>query len=113
MTPASSGAERRTERVSSSLIGRLLRRDGSSDIAISDINLHGMYIVTNETASIGSLLRLEVRVDEGEPIKMFVRVCHTKRTVTGDGFGAEIYLLGPEEHLRWMRYYRHLIDARY
>ncbi len=115
VSAASLGAERRSERASTELTSRWLRREGEIDVSITDINLHGMFLSTTTVASVGSLLRLEVVLDEGAPLKMFVRVCHLEQTSSGlgMGMGVEIYLLGPEEHLRWMHYYRRLVDANY
>jgi hypothetical protein len=56
-------------------------------------------------------MQLEVQLPDGV-ITMFVIARFVGKTMSGEGVGVELFLLGPEERRRWTRYYRRVLLAR-
>jgi len=70
-----------------------------------DMNLHGMFLFTNERVGVGELLHVEVLVPGG-PLKMFVRVRFCGETQSGHGIGVELHLVDSKYRALWAEFYQ-------
>jgi len=104
-------SERRSVRVEASLPVRWLRAQNPVTVAATDLNVHGLFLITPTTIAVGYLMHLEVTLPSG-PIRMMVvsRFCgHTNR---GHGIGVEIFAIAKLEQRRWLEYYGQLLERR-
>lgn len=103
--------ERRSQRIFTALPIRWLRPDSRVEAIATSVNADGMFICTTEAPPhVGSLIQLEVDLPDGDaPARLFVTVRFAgRRTVSGDGIGVELHLLGDDERRRWNDYYEAL-----
>ncbi len=100
-------SKRRTERIPVQLAVVWHRGLFCVDLVALDINLHGLFLRTTATVPAGSLLRLSIVLPDGhEPITLFVTARFVGMTVSGQGIGAEMHLMNPEDSARWEAFYR-------
>ncbi len=100
-----SQSQRRTERVPTRIIVRWMRKPYPVELVAVDINLHGMFLQTDETIMPDGLMQLEVLLPDGA-VQMFVRARFVGRTVSGHGIGLEIFLMDERHRAHWDAYYR-------
>jgi hypothetical protein len=100
--------KRRSERIPTRLEVRWIRRPYPIALSAVDINMHGMFLETDETVLPGGLMQLEVMLPDG-PVSMFVRARFIGHTVSGHGIGLEIFLMDELERSRWDAHYRRLL----
>lgn len=105
-----SQSQRRSERFATRLTVRWMRKPHPIEIVAVDVNLHGMFLQTDETIIPNGLMQLEARLPEGT-ISMFARARFVGRTVSGHGIGIEIFLMDERDRANWEAYYRRLVAA--
>jgi hypothetical protein len=111
MTQTKTSRNRRSPRLPVRLPARWIRRQGTSELEARDINLHGMFLSTDEPRPPGSLLQIEVTLPTGL-VTLFVTVQFVGTTVSGHGMGVEIFLMSPRHRNQWTTYYRSLLGSR-
>jgi hypothetical protein len=72
-----------------------------------DINLHGLFLCTDEIVEPGSLMRLSVTLPE-RTIELFVTARFVGRSLSGQGIGVEIFAIDGESQAHWTSFYRGL-----
>jgi hypothetical protein len=72
-----------------------------------DLNLHGLFINTDEIVEPGSLMHLRVALPE-RTIEMFTTARFVGRTASGQGVGVEIFIIDDDSRGAWIQYYQQL-----
>lgn len=75
-----------------------------------DINEHGMFLRTEEVVEHGALMHLSVALPE-RVLEMFVTARYVGRTASGQGIGAEIFLIDDVSRHLWVAFYERLAAA--
>jgi len=81
--------------------GRIIKAVGR------DINLHGLFMCTDESIDPGSLMLLSIALPE-HTINLFVTARFVGRTAVGHGIGVEIFAADGPAKSHWLSYYRTL-----
>jgi hypothetical protein len=82
--------------------GRLIKAVGR------DVNMHGLFICTQESVEPGSLMLIGVTLPE-RTVDLFVKARFVGRTQAGQGIGVEIFAADQRIHAVWASYYRSLV----
>ncbi|MSP59169.1 MAG: PilZ domain-containing protein [Myxococcales bacterium] len=101
--------KRRSQRVQAVLPITWIRRGLRQDITTADVSNDGMFLLTDDTVTPGSLMQLEALVPGERPLLMFVSARFVGRTESGTGIGVQIYVVSDQDRRRWQRYYRGLL----
>jgi hypothetical protein len=72
-----------------------------------DLNLHGLFLCTDEIVEPGSLMHLRVALPE-RTIEMFTTARFVGRTLSGQGVGVEIFIIDDDSRAAWIQYYQRL-----
>ncbi len=83
-------SKRRSERVHTTLRGFVCRKDELKPVTITDVNLHGMFVRTDEPSVVGRIEILEVYFADGSGVELFGKVCWVGQSAAGLGMGIEI-----------------------
>jgi len=103
--------KRRSERIDVVLEVRWLRLPYPIALRAVDVNLHGLFLATDETVQPDALMQIEVVLPDG-PLTMFVRARFVGRTSSGCGIGAEMFLMDEPARARWSAFYRGALARR-
>jgi hypothetical protein len=95
---------RRTERVAVELKVKWNRGGSSTECTALDINAHGMFLSTDVVVEHGALMQIEVQLPD-RVLPMFVTARYVGRTASGQGIGAELFLIDDVSQSHWMSYY--------
>ncbi len=102
---------RRTERIPVQLNVTWNRGGRAIDCIACDVNAHGMFIRTDEILEPGSLMHVVAHLPE-HTIDMYVTARYVGRTFSGQGIGAEIFLIDDVSQCHWIAYYEGLVANR-
>jgi hypothetical protein len=97
--------KRRSARLASSLHVRWVRLPKTRELLAANINEHGMFLRTDATTSLDSLMQLEATLPGGA-ITMFAVARFVGTTVNGRGIGVEIRLMDEKQRQAWLAFYR-------
>jgi hypothetical protein len=100
---------RRSERIPTNLKVTWLR-GRPIDVVALDINLHGMFLRTDESVEPGSLMQLNVHLPD-RSIPLFVTARFCGKTTSGVGIGVEIFLLDEVNQAHWTLYYHSMLQG--
>lgn len=100
-------AERRSARIKSELVVKLVRAQRDLELTSADISREGLFILTDLKPRQGEVVKLEVKLPHGLPIKAMATVA---RLVPGPppGLGMQFFSLAPEARERWEHFLREL-----
>lgn len=98
---------RRSERLATNLPVVWIRGTRLVRAVGRDVNLHGLFLCTDETTEPGSLMRLHVTLPD-LTIELFVTARFVGRTISGQGIGVEIFAGDGPSHAHWVAFYRGL-----
>jgi len=96
---------RRSDRINVALPVRWIRGKRVVELTANDMNLHGMFLRTDEETMPGALMKLEVELPGGT-IALFGTARFVGTTMNGRGIGVEIYLLEDSARATWVACYR-------
>jgi hypothetical protein len=100
--------KRRSQRVKASLQVAWVRRSKRLELLSGDVSADGLFLLTDESPPLGSLMQLEVTFPDG-PLLVFVCARFVGPTASGPGIGCQIYVISEADRKRWMRNYRSLL----
>jgi hypothetical protein len=98
--------KRRSMRLSSNLRVRWIRLPKSRELVAASINEHGMFLRTDATTTLDSLMQLETTLPGGGVVTMFAVARFVGRTPGGAGIGVEIHLMDDKQRQAWLEFYR-------
>jgi hypothetical protein len=99
-------SRRRSERIPVTVPVKWIRRMNDVDAIAIDINLHGMFLRTDETGVLpGQLMQVEVLLPDGV-LELFVIARFVGLTERGLGIGVEIFVMDDVARGKWGNYYR-------
>ena len=75
-----------------------------------DLNMHGLFLCTDEIVEPGSLMHLRVALPD-RTIDLFATARFVGRTLAGNGIGVEIFIIDDASRAFWMSYYQSLLAA--
>jgi hypothetical protein len=101
------GRMRRSERMLVTLPVVWNRGGRAVSCVARDLNLHGLFVATNEIIEPNSLMHLRVALPE-RPIELFVTARLIGRTVAGAGIGVEIFIVDDNSRTAWVHFYQRL-----
>ncbi len=99
-------SKRRSERILTNLVARMLDDEGAVEVTVTDINAHGMFVRTGCTEVIGGIRRFEVSLPDGTALELLGIVRFCGATVAGAGMGIELGGVQNGTHSRWHRLYQ-------
>ncbi len=109
-TKPSAAQRRRSVRVPSSLEVSWTRRGVAVPAVAADINEHGLFVFTTMSAHPGELLPVRIELPGGA-ITAIVIARFVGISESGEGIGAELFVISDDDHLRWCRYYQAQLRA--
>jgi hypothetical protein len=105
-------SKRRSERIAVTLPVRWIRRPNDVETIAIDMNIHGMFLRTDEPSVLpGQLMQVEVKLPEGS-LELFVIARFVGLTERGLGIGVEIFVMDDVARGKWANYYRALAVQR-
>ncbi len=106
-------SKRRSERVTTSLPVRWIRRGNIVQLTVADINLHGMFLLTQDLSVVpGELMQIQIVLSEKTVLDAFVIARFVGKTASGCGIGVEIFVMDERQQLVWSQHYRATAQRR-
>ena len=101
---------RRSERIQVDIPVVWTRAGRGLSCVARDLNMHGLFLCTDELIEPGSLMHLRVALPE-RTIDLFATARFVGRTLAGNGIGAEIFIIDDNSRAFWISYYQSLLSS--
>lgn len=101
---------RRSERIVVDIPVVWTRAGRALSCVARDLNMHGLFVCTDELVEPGSLMHLRVALPE-RTIDLFATARFVGRTLAGNGIGAEIFIIDDASRAFWIAYYQSKLAA--
>lgn len=99
---------RRSERISVDIPVVWTRAGRCVPCVARDLNMHGLFLFTDEIVEPGSLMHLRVALPE-RTIDLFATARFVGRTLSGNGIGVEIFIIDDASRSHWIAHYQALM----
>lgn len=100
---------RRSVRVECALRVRWLRQPAPVDCIATNMNVHGMFIVTPKHVPVNQVMQLEVQLPR-QSIQVFAVVRFAGLQAGVRGLGVELFVVDPVSRRAWLDHYGMLLE---
>ena len=101
---------RRSERIVVDIPVVWTRAGRALSCVARDLNMHGLFLCTDELVEPGSLMHLRVGLPD-RTIDLFATARFVGRTLAGNGIGAEIFIIDDASRACWIAYYQSVLST--